>query len=700
MAAPRRKTRQTGAQFGAAPDSMQRRRLLFLRLVFLCVFSAIFWRLAVLQLGPNEDFSQNDLAHIGSAPIKQPRGNIYDRHGQMLATDGEQPALCADPKQIDDPERLASEISQRLGLPYDATLARLRRDTRFVYIAKDLAPVDLETLGDVKAWSGGGLWLNAEPARTYAQENMAAQVLGFVNKEHIGGAGLEAQFDAFLRSTPGKHTANKDARGVLVASSKEDYVAPEGGGDMRLTLDTVIQHSLEDAIDRRLEEVDATRGMGIVMDPDTGAILALATRPAFDPNRFWEYPPESWKNNAITDVFEPGSVFKIVAAAAALEHGLITPETEIDCENGQYYIGRRRIRDVHKLDIEPFSMCFAESSNIAIVKVADMLGPQRFHDWIRAFGFGERACPDLPQESVGIFRPLDKWSGYSMGSLPMGQEISVTMTQLARAFSIIANGGMMVQPHVVESIVDQEGHVVYAHEPGPEKRVISEETARTMQALCHMVVTQGTGSKASIDSYRVGGKTGTAQVARKDGRGYEEDKYTAVFAGFAPVNDPKLVSVIVVQEPHIRLHYGGHVCGPIFKEVVQTSLRYMHVPRDPVVGTIVAREDEIEADAAHLDDELLEAFLDDDDWMASVEALEPLPPAEDAAWGPGMPSVLGMSRVEAMEELARQGLRWDMQGSGWVAEQDPRPGASLDGVEVCRLVLRAKESSRYAAASP
>jgi hypothetical protein len=345
-------------------------------------------------------------------------------------------------------------------------------------------------------------------------------------------------------------------------------------------------------------------------------------------------------------------------------------------------------------------VCFADSSNIAIIKVAALLGPERFEQWIRNFGFGERTCPDLPGESPGIFRPLSQWSGYSMGSLPMGQEISVTMLQLAQAFSVIANGGILVEPYVVDKVVNRQGGVVFEHTNDNARRILSESTAATMRALSHQVVTMGTGNAANIDHYRVGGKTGTAQVAKTDGRGYKEGKYTTVFAGFAPLNDPRVTAVIVVQEPDIRLHYGGYVCGPVFKEVVNDALRYLHVPEDPVL-TKVAENRARGVDADILAWEFSAADLDDllaDDWLDPMADLNVLPMSAAAMpSGPSLPDLHGMTKREALVKLESMGVKWDTQGAGWVRQQDPVPGTPISDVKLCRLVFGGNSAAASAA---
>ncbi|MEX2016009.1 MAG: penicillin-binding transpeptidase domain-containing protein, partial [Candidatus Hydrogenedentales bacterium] len=279
-----------------------------------------------------------------------------------------------------------------------------------------------------------------------------------------------------------------------------------------------------------------------------------------------------------------GSAFKIVTAAAALEHGLITPNDFVDCENGEFNPYGKRIRDTHPLGVIPFWESFAYSSNIAIIKVAALLGEERMENWIRRFGFGVRTGVEMPGESAGIFRPREQWSGRSMGALPIGQEMAVNMLQLAQAFSAIANGGVLVKPYVVERAVSKSGETTYRHDPAPGRRILTEDTAEHMKMLCYAVVAgkDTTGRYAVISEYRAGGKTGTAQIARPDGKGYYHDRYTTIFAGFAPVRDPQLTCVIVVAEPMIPQHYGGYVCGPVFKEVMREALVRLNVPPDPM----------------------------------------------------------------------------------------------------------------------
>ncbi len=570
-----------------------------------------------------------------------------------------------------------------------------------VAIKRYLTDEEMAVFGSRAEWQARGLHFKKEALRYYPEEDLAAHVLGFVNHQGEPGRGIEARFDHLLRSTPGMRQARVDGTRTLIASLTENYVAPSGGAHVRLTIDSAMQYVLEQALDAALVRAEAPRAMGILMDPDTGAIRALAVRPAYNLNEFYDYeqyPKANRVNRAVEAVFEPGSTFKIVTAAAALEHGLVDWNTPIDCENGTMYIGNRRIGDYHKMGVEPFEVCFAESSNIAMIKLAAKLGPERLDEWIRRFGFGTRTSQDLPAESPGIYRDVDDWSGYSMGSLPMGQEISVTMPQLARAFAVIANGGYLVEPHIVEDVTERNGALVYAANAEPGQRILSAATAETMRDLCHLVVSVGTGTRARIDEYRAAGKTGTAQMARADGKGYEEDKYNTVFAGFAPVRDPELVCVIVVEEPGIKQHYGGYVCGPVFKEVVRECLIMMHVTEDPHIATGADPDDPLfDQDALwpRLNIAMIEPAMEDLELFAMEQDLQALQRAagEDGAY---LPDLRGKTKREAQARLAALGVAWDFQGAGWVIKQEPRPGTPVAQVTRCSLVFAPKTAAEPA----
>ncbi len=680
---------------------LDRKHRVRIRVVFwalLLVFGVVAGRLILLQGFPDDIYTREENFHEGTLELNLPRGDIYDRNGRLLATDRRARSLYADPSRIQAPGELAATLSQILGEPENEVLARLTRcDSsgrlrKSVPVRRWLSADLVRRLEGLVEASKPGLSLKYEPVRFYPEATLAAHVIGFVNRERVGSGGVEMLYDHALGVRPGKVVARVDSGRRPLQSRTLEYVAPQGGANMTMTIDIAIQHKLEQELTAALERSQAEKGMGMVMDPHTGAILALACLPTYNPNEFTEFSDEERKNAAVTDVFEPGSAFKIVTAAAAIELGLVTPSTRIDCEGGAFNPYGHRIRDYHKLGVEPFHTCFAESSNIAIIKVAAMLGEERLEHWIRRFGFGRTTSADFGSaESVGIFRGRDAWSRLSMGSLPMGQEISVTLPQMARAFAVIANGGYLVEPHLVARLTNPDGTVLYEHRPDPGERVLSPRAAEIMKNLCHEVVLYGTGDRAGIAEYRVGGKTGTAQVARTDGRGYAPGKYNTVFAGFAPIAHPRVVTVIVVREPAIREHWGGYVCGPVFREVVRDTLIRMSVPLDPVKedSEHLAWREDADPDTVMEEDVLDRVAIIEPDMesvLADLDGLELIALAVDPLGeGPMLPDFRGMTKRQARERIAELGLMWDIQGSGWVAEQEPPPGTPLAEVTLCRL---------------
>lgn len=680
-----------------SPGKRHRLRIRLTMLGFLALYAAIVGRLFMLNVDPDMRFADEDLVHVGEVQIERPRGDIVDRNGRVLATNREVPSLSVNPSKVENAQRLAEWLAPRLGEPVPWVMERLTRTDsqgnpmKFVWLKRRMTEGEFARLDDLETVpEPEALLIQDEGIRYYPEGELAAHVLGFANREGVGSEGVESRFDDYLRSKAGRRVSRMDSRRNLMGFKTLEYEPPSGGEDVRLTIDAALQFRLERELDAAIERNDASRAMGILMDSDTGAILAMATRPAFDPNRYMDYSAAERRNRAVIDSFEPGSSFKIVTAAAALEHGLITPEEEIDCMGGRFNPYGHTITDTHPMEIATFAQCFAASSNIAIIKVAATLGPERFESWIRRFGFGQPTGLGLPGEESGIFRPRSKWSGLSMGSLPMGHEISVTMVQLARAFSVIANGGLLIEPHVVEEVRSKEGALRWRYQPDSVHRILSESTAETMRRLCHEVVTndEGTGSLAAIPEYRVGGKTGTAQIAKPDGTGYYADRYTAVFAGFAPVSDPRVTCVIVVQEPMIRLHYGGYVCGPVFSRVVREALVRLNVPPDPMESAPPIDRDGPSDD---LVDRLELAMLEPTDVAVSpdgLDGLELLNAAEDVSnQGPGLPSFIGMTKREAKALTVSLGLPWDPQGVGRVVRQDPPPGTRLDEVRLCTLVF-------------
>lgn len=661
-----------------------------------------------VHTNPDKRLLDEEDAHVGLVELRAPRGEIRDREGNLLAIDRQVSSLWADPRGVKHAARAAQQLSQALGMYenelYDRMTANGSDATtkKFVWLKRCLSAPEVEAFKKLDKETAKGLSLKRELVRYYPEGELAAHVVGFVNKEGVGSGGLEMTYDSHLRCVPGKKKSRVDAKRRVLDSLTFEHVEKRGGESLYLTIDKAIQRKLEQELDRGMAECKAPRAMGLVMDPKTGAILAMACRPAYDPNEYNKTDEILLKNRAVTDVFEPGSSFKIVTFSGALEKGLVTPETPMDCLGGRYTPFGHTIKDFHKLGVVPISHCFAESSNIATIKLAIQLTEAGLEEWVRKFGFGKPTGVDFPMESWGLVHARSKWSRTTMGAIPIGQEVAVTMPQLARAFSVIANGGYLVEPYVVERAVDADGGISHLHEAPARVRVLSEATANTMKELCHLVVLEGTGKPASIDEYRVGGKTGTAQIADLVNGGFYADKYTAIFAGFAPIADPRLCAVIVVQEPDIKLHYGGHVCGPLFKNVVRDALVRMNCPVDPVVKpqkgdghgedlqqAKVVEEDDSDTVTGHAAQEPVNlpdmppplAASDSVDMLDGFELAEP-ERAPDAQ-GPVIADLRGRTKREVKAYLDLLGVRMETAGAGWVIRQEPLPGQPL--TDVCRL---------------
>lgn len=686
----------------------------FLLWGLLTAFLCVSFKLALVHTSPDSRLSSEEEKHIGEIELRAPRGEIYDRSGTLLATDRRVASLWADPREVIDPEMMAVYLGEKLHVdPQELRDQLARRDEKgavrkFAWLKRRLTDEEVELLKNLEPVLSRGLNLQYEYIRYYPEGDLAAHTIGYANREGVGCEGVELSFDKYLRCVPGKMKSRVDAKRRILQSLTLEYVEQTGADDITLTLDSAIQRKLEQQLDKALVDSQAPSGMGIVMDPRTGAILAMARRPSYDPNVYWEYDPKEHSNPSIEYVFEPGSAFKIVTASAALEHGLVTPETMINCENGAFNPYGHRIKDFHKLGTVPFTTCFAESSNIATIKVAALLGPERLESWVKRFGFGQPTSPDLPKESWGIVHSRKSWSKLTMGAIPIGQEISVTMPQLARAFCAIANGGFLVEAYLVESASDRDGNVIYRHEAKGAERVMSDQTASTMRDLCHQVVLHGTGKPADIPEYRVCGKTGTAQIARPKelGGGFYPDKYTTIFAGFAPASDPRLCAVIVVQEPAIRLHYGGSVCGPVFKEVVREALTRMDCPLDPVVeeGDVepAPKEEENDADTmvARLETNLRAIALT----AAAADPLDALALCPlDGSQPQNVPTIgnlSGMTKRQAKAYLDTLGIPWDYQGAGRVIIQQPPAGTPLSDITKCSLVFSNQPLEQADASKP
>jgi cell division protein FtsI/penicillin-binding protein 2 len=442
------------------------------------------------------------------------------------------------------------------------------RSRGFVYVARKADPVRAEKLEKL---GFAGLGFYPEELRTYPQGPVAAQVLGFAGLDNVGLEGLERSFEKVLAGRPGSQTIVKDPLGRAL-----DVVAtkPETPGrSVRLTLDHQIQANAEVVLQDVVRRYGARAGTAIVMDPHTGAVLAMAVAPGFNANRFATTRPDRRRNRAVTDTYEPGSTFKLVTVAAALQERIVSPGTSFRLAP-TIRVADRVIRESHTRGTERLSVreIVEFSSNIGTITIAQRLGEGRLASWIDRFGFGDETGVDFPGESPGFALPLDRWSGSTIGTVPIGHGIAVTPIQMARAYAAIANGGVLVQPHLVERV---DGRPVKRKS---RPRVVSREVSRQMLAMLRGVVVEGTGTAAAIPGYTVAGKTGTAAKIDANGR-YSHSRYVASFVGLVPATRPRLVIMVMIDEPHGSI-YGGDVAAPTFREIARFNLQHLEVPPD------------------------------------------------------------------------------------------------------------------------
>ena len=570
--------------------TLSHRRLLQL-FAFLSAWGVVIVaRLVQVQLVRHDDYvARAQRQQERTLELSPVRGSILDARGRVLAESVAAESIYADPQAIADPRATATALAAipSLGVSAAEIEAKLAGGGAFAWIVRQLP---LDTAAAVKRLRLPGIYTLQEHRRSYPRGALAANVIGYVGVDGEGLAGVEHSLDAAVRGRPGRVTLLRDARKGMYLVGGEGANRAIDGDDVVLTIDSVVQFIAERALAKAVAGQHAIGGSAIVMDPSSGAILAMASLPTFDPNRFRDFATIVWRNRNVQDIYEPGSTFKIVTASAGLEEGVVTPSQILDCGNGSIQIANVEIHEHggNRYGLLTFEDVMVHSSNVGAVRVGLALGQDRFYRYIRKFGFGERTGVELPGESPGLLRRTERWSEVSNASIAFGQEIGVTPLQLLSAVATVANGGVRVPPHIVERIVDGGGNAIApalsaAEGPAPRPapaRVISEKTAAILNEILKAVVARGTGRAAALEEHVVAGKTGTAQKAVRGG--YSVDKVVASFAGYVPADRPRLAILVVVDEPKLS-QYGGAVAAPAFKEIAESTLRYFGVaPTVPV----------------------------------------------------------------------------------------------------------------------
>ena len=545
-------------------------------IAFITLFVILFFRLFYIQIIRHEALSDlSDKQHKMFIRLEPRRGNIYDRLDRVLAVCLDTPSVYAVPKEIDNKERVAGILAGVLNLDKQEVLEKLARDNYFAWIKRRVGPDAARKIENLRA---KGVYLTDESKRFYPGGSLACDALGMTGVDNEGLEGVELYYDSELKGECGWRRSYRDAKKREIVSPEGETLPARDGKSLVLTIDEIIQHIIEKEVENVVNSCRPKSVSVIAMDPATGEVLGLATYPQFNPNDISGVNPDFVRNRAISDSFEPGSVFKIVTASAALEEKIVDFDDEFFCENGAYKIGKRILHDYRPHGRLKFREIIEKSSNIGTVKVADKLGKRRLSAYIKKFSFDSPTGIDLPGEASGIMRDPATWSYVDMTTIPMGQGIAVTPLQLVSAVSVIANGGVLMRPYIVREFLNEEGVPVRKNKPRAMRRVITKKTAGKAKELLEGVVKRGTGKRARLDNFRVCGKTGTAAKVKPKG-GYYRNKHIASFIGFAPYDTPRVALAVCVDEPHGK-HLGGQVAAPAFKNIMEKILSYMEVERD------------------------------------------------------------------------------------------------------------------------
>ncbi len=643
-------------------------RLVVASVVLVVWTVAIASRLVQLQILDHELYKDRaERQQERRVELQAPRGMILDSRGRKLAVSVEVDSVWADPSQIEDARATANVLAKVLDLNAVELSKSLSKNREFVWVARQLDRPRAQSVRELKL---KGVSFLKESKRYYPSRRLAAQILGFAGLDNSGLEGLEQGYDDVVSGRPVERKVLRDARRGTVLMPDISFREAEPGRDLHLTIDSWIQHLLESELAKALERTAAKSVSGIVIDPNSGAILAMSSLPDFDPNHFGDFSRSTRRNRVVMDAFEPGSTFKAITIAAALEANLVDPDDIIDCERGSLVVEGVRIKDHKSFDKLTFREVLSKSSNVGAIKTGLMVGKLGLYQQIDAFGFGKLTGVDLPGESPGLLRNAENWPRRATAYISFGQAISVTALHMVNAFAAVANGGTLYQPYVVAGIGHNGSYEDLHPAPRVLSRPITASTARTLGRMLESVVETGTGRRAAITGYRVAGKTGTAEKALPSG-GYVQGKYVASFVGFAPARRAEIAAMIVIDEPNpAKGYHGGGVAAPVFSAVIAPTLLYLGVPPDeegdglwPDEGLIAEKNRSLRSRPD------TEALADVVDLEANVEAIEE---------GELLPDLSGLTSRQAVVRLAEIGLKASLHGQGVVSRQSPPPGSSFD----------------------
>lgn len=618
-------------------------RVLIVATLLIALFAMVSVKALELQILDRERaFKIARKQHHGTSTLLPRRGKIFDRNGKELVVNIDVKSVYANPKKVTNPSETAKILSEKLDLSQKKILDRVSSEKSFVWI-KRLA--DSESVEELQNLDIAGLGYISEPKRIYPNGHLMGQVIGITDIDSVGIEGIEYRYDSLLAGKAIKITLKRDARGHKILNDPSEIQDIDqdktSGHDIVLTIDSQIQHIVERQLKEGIEEVGGEKGMAIIMNPETGEVLAMASYPFLDPNNFSKFPEANRRNLPIWYAHEPGSTMKVFLAASALDDKKVNPNSKFNCEDGRR-IGSAVIRDINPRCTLTVAEIVKYSNNIGASKIGELLGRDKYYKYLNKFGFGKKTGIGLPGESSGLLAAPRKWGPIELATISFGQGISVTTLQLVTALSAIANGGYLMKPYVIEKIVGPDGNVIEQNSPEVVTRVISYDTSYQMKQIMQGVVENGTGKKAQIPGFSVAGKTGTAQIPNPKSGGYYSDRYITSFIGFAPVEDPEIVMVVMVEAPRKKTR-GGSVAAPIFKQIAEKVLFHMGIsPKKVLVGMTV------------------------------------------------MPDLSGMSVRGILKWSEEEGVKVKVKGSGFVTNQKPLPGDLVKEGMVCSIELKQK----------
>lgn len=662
-------------------NAQHSKRFLAVLIGSIALWLVLISKLYLIQVVHGQDYRTTGKRQVENRePLPAVRGNIYDRNFKQLTMNVKQYSFGVRLDAVEDKYRLAVQFEQVFGSSRSHYLKRMRSSQPFVWLERNVEKSKAEPLLDLE---DAGLIIKTDSERYYPYHELAAQILGCTTVDGGGATGIEAQYDSLLHGHAGWTTLRKNGRGSSLPSPQFPSIPPVNGDDIQLTINFDYQTILEEALKRGMKTYGAKKAMGVLIDPATGDILGMSSLPSYDPNDPARASMESMKNRAITDVFEPGSTFKIVTATGALATHTVQPDDEFYCENGKILIDGQYIHDWTPYKNLSFRDILVNSSNIGIIKVAKKIGRETEYKFLRRYGFGTRTGVGLSGESPGIVHPLDEWSALSPASIAIGHEVSVTALQMANAFAAIANDGYLMEPHLVSRITDENGNIVYQATPKVIRQVAPSDVIETLKGFLEQVVERGTGKLAKIDGMRIAGKTGTAQKSI-NGR-YSERKYVSSFIGFLPVPNPRLLCAIILDEPTFGKHWGGHAAAPIarevFTQIINSTDQYYTTPESENKTYSLTHSTPKKTGKSSRPVSLNTRM------MLTDQSHKPNTQQAATSVRHRMPDLRGQSLRKAITELYDLGMEVAIHGSGQVVRQVPRPGTHLEPGTVCQLEL-------------